>query len=75
MSESNEPYVAALAGVQNGGPVTYGNEFIAASNDDEAKIKALDWANNLHQQIGEKANLILKKGKRGVYSHEFDAAH
>lgn len=71
MSEMSEQYLAVLEGVRDGEHVTYAEEVIASSNDDEAKIRAFRWASDLHPQIGEKAALVLKKGIRGVHSHEF----
>jgi hypothetical protein len=73
MPASHEPYIAVLQGTKNGESVTYGNEVIVASTDDEAKVKAIKWANDLHLHVQEKATLILKKGSRGVFRHEFEA--
>jgi hypothetical protein len=73
MSETNERYIAVLQGIENGEPVTYGEEFFDTANEIQAKAEAGHWAANLHRKVGKKATLVLKKGNRGVHSEEFEA--
>ena len=70
----NETYFAELVGI--GEPREhYGNQVIAASNDDAATAEASQWARaELARRSIKRATLILTHGykRRGVHSEEIN---
>ena len=68
MIKADERYFAELSDSDNGEPVYFDNEFIEASNDQEAIGKAGEWAAS--HRLGAVAMLIVKQGFRGVHSRK-----
>ena len=68
MIKADERYFAELSDSENGKPVYFDNEDIEASNDQEAIVKAGEWAAS--HKLGAVAMLIVKQGIRGVHSRK-----
>ena len=64
----DERYFAELSESENGEPVYFDNEVIEASNDQEAIVRAGEWA--VRHRFGVVAMLIVKQGIRGVHSRK-----
>ena len=68
MIATEDRYFAELSDSENGEPISYDNQVIEASNDQEAIGKAGEWAAG--HRLGIVAMLIVKQGIRGVHSRK-----
>jgi len=68
VTAANEQYFAELSDNEDDDAVPYDNQVIEASNDEEAIIRANEWAAS--RKLGVVATLTVKQGARGVYSRK-----
>jgi hypothetical protein len=73
MAEVDEPYIAVLQGIINGEMVAYGDPKVISASTfiEDAKVEALQWASELHSQVGKTATMVLRKGSKTISSHTF----